>query len=324
MNRLRAYRFLEDISQQELGALLGLSTAMVSAVESGRRSFTGDLRRIGYSPERFSIPDMSMPLHRHKASTRVSAKNRAQELLRLGGEVFSELRDRTERAPTLSLERLPSPSSLVDLEDLALETRYLLGHEELGPIRNLTAAVERAGVCIIPIRGLDGIDGLSAWVGNTPVIGVSPIVPGDRLRYTIGHELCHLIFHRRRSDGIENEANRFAGAILFPRAEFDAAMPERPQLRDFSNLKSAWGVSVAALVYRAHELGYLDDSRYRALQIQMSKWHKVEPAHFEPALGNLLPKLVEVNGGLQAVASALGVNDKHLAAVTNWSHLRLA
>jgi Zn-dependent peptidase ImmA (M78 family) len=116
----------------------------------------------------------------------------------------------------------------------------------------------------------------------------------------------------------------FASALLIPREDFDAAMPDKRLLKDFVAMKTTWGVSVAALVYRAHELEYIGDARYRALQIQMSKWRKNEPATFEPMRGHLFSKLVEVNGGTAAVAVSLGVNRRDLAELMNWSHLRIA
>lgn len=324
MNRLRAYRALEEISQEELGDLLGLSPQMISAVEGGRRPFMGDLSVLGYAPDRFELPDMSEPLHRQKASTKVTTRRRAQELLRLAGEVFTELRGRTEKVPPQSVERLTAPQTTQELEDLAVETRYLLRQEPEGPIRNLTAAVERAGVCVVPIVNLEGIDGLSSWVDGVPVIGISPTMPGDRFRLTITHELAHLTFHLRKSETSEREANRFAGALLFPQAEFDVAMTSRPVLRDFIALKSSWGVSVAALVYRAHELDYIDDQRYRALQIQMSKWRRSEPAPFDPVHGELFGSVVAANGGIEKVAKDIGMNRKHLRDLCSWHRLRTA
>lgn len=324
MNRLKAYRDIENIGQEELGDLLGMKPQLVSMVESGRRTFTGDLTALGYSNDRLSLPEMSEPLHRQRASTKVASRKRAHELLRLAGEVFIELRDRTERAPKVSIQPLPSPESSDEIQDLATEVRYQLRHEQNGPIRNLTSVVERAGVCVVPIVGLDGIDGLSCWVGGVPVIGLSPVVPGDRFRLTLGHEVGHLLIHTRPGHAIENEANRFASALLYPQEEFEAQMTERPQLRDFVELKSAWGVSVAALVYRAHELGHIDDKRYRSLQIQMSKWKRSEPAPFDPSPGELMNRLVTVNGGVTTVAKELGVNRKHLQSLCSWSHLRVA
>jgi hypothetical protein len=99
----------------------------------------------------------------------------------------------------------------------------------------------------------------------------------------------------------EREAKRFAGALLLPPADFDTAMTTLPQLRDSIALKSSWGVSIAALVYRAYELNYIDDRRRRALRIQISKWRQDEPGVFDPVHGQLLCWLFEVKGGLDAV-----------------------
>jgi Zn-dependent peptidase ImmA (M78 family)/predicted transcriptional regulator len=324
VNRLRSYRAIEGINQEELGHLLGISTPMVSAIESGRRAMSADLTQLGYSQERFPIPDMSAPLHRHRVSTTVANKKRAQEILRLAGEVFHDLRGITERAPRTTLERLSPPTSMEEVEELSLEVRYMLQHEESGPIRNLTSSIERAGVCIVPLTALPGIDGLSSWVNGVPVIGISTSIPGDRFRFTLAHELMHLLVHSRPTDLTEPEANRFAGALLMPRSEFEAVMPSRPQLRDFISLKSSWGIAVSALVYRAHELERLDDKRYRALQIQMSKWRRSEPGTFQPVFGELLPRLISVNGGAAEAASKLGLNKDHVAQLANWTHLRIA
>ena len=58
MNRLRAYREIENKSGAETAKLLGISTSMVSAIESGRRPLTISLDPLGYSSDRFELPDM--------------------------------------------------------------------------------------------------------------------------------------------------------------------------------------------------------------------------------------------------------------------------
>lgn len=322
MNRLRAFRLIEGLNQSDLAETLGLSVPMVSAIESGRRSFTGDLTALGYGNDRLSLPDMSEPIHRARASTSAAAKKKAKELLRLAGEVFGELLNATPKAPDILLQQHKNVSGRDEIEDAASDMRAILRQEEEGPIRNLTALVERAGVCLVPMPKLPGLDGLSAWVEGVPVIGLDPNVPGDRFRFSLGHECGHLMFHDRRHDSVESEANLFAGALLFPRDDFDAAMIDKPKLTDFIELKGSWGMSVAAIVYRAHELNYIDDARYRALQIQMAKWRRNEPGGFQPAAGTLFPRLVELHGGMQQVAKDLGVNPKHLGAVVNWSDSR--
>lgn len=324
MNRLKAYRDIEQMTQGELAEILGVSSQLVSAIESGRRAFTGTLEPLGYSNDRLTVPDMSEPLHRTKSVTSVASKRRAKELIRFAGEVFSELQRVTDGAPRSVLERLGPPIGPDAVEDSAGEMRALLQREETGPIQNLTDAAERAGICIIPVVGLEGVDGLSSWVNGVPVIGLDPTVPGDRLRFSLAHEIGHLSLHARRHDAVELEANRFAGALLFPQEDFEAAMTDKPTMRDFVGLKATWGVSIAALIYRAHQLDYIDDSRYRSLQIQMAKWKRNEPGTFRPANGTLLPWLIETNGGPATVAERLGVSRRHLAAVQDWRHLRSA
>lgn len=324
MNRLRAFRDIEGLNQGDLAELLGISVPMVSAIESGRRSFGGDLEVLGYSNERLALPDMSDPIHRARASTAVAAKKRAKELLRLAGEVFGELLTTTAKAPNILLQRRVLAAGSDEIEELAVELRGVLGQEDCGPIRNLTALVERAGVCVVPIANLPGLDGISAWVSGVPVIGLNPAVSGDRFRFSMVHECAHLMFHDRRHDSVEHEANHFSGALLFPRDDFDAAMIDKPKLTDFVQLKRNWGMSAAAIIYRAHQLDYIDDARYRALQIQMSKWRKNEPGEFQPVAGSLFGRLIEVNGGATDVAKRLGVNAKHLRELVNWTRLRLA
>lgn len=326
MMRLRAYRHLEIATQEDLAVLLGTTPQAVSSAEAGRRPLSADVSGTGYSLERFScLPSMTEPLHRQRASTLVANTKRAKELLRLGGEVFLELSSRVERSPKMALDRIGPPMSLTNVEELAQEVRCgVLDQEETNPIRNLTSAVERAGICLVPIAGLTGIDGLSSWVDGQPVIGLDPTVPGDRFRFSMLHELGHLSMHRTKSDITEDEANRFAGAVLIPEAELEAALDSRmAPLRDFVHLKQRWGVSVAALVYRSRELGLIDDNRFRSLQIQMSKWRRQEPESFDAIPGGLLPKLVELAGGPERVGKQMGIKPSHIRELINWSRLRV-
>ena len=55
MNRLRSYRWVEGINQNELGQVLGISSQLVSAIESGRRSATCDLSKLGYADRRLEL-----------------------------------------------------------------------------------------------------------------------------------------------------------------------------------------------------------------------------------------------------------------------------
>lgn len=327
MNRLRAYRELEGLTQVQLGEMLGVSGAMISQIESGAKSADPiDPRVLGYSRRRLALPDMGESMHRRKSTTRISSLKRAREFIRLAGEIYTELAAITPKAPPVLLERLAAPTSDYEIEQAARSVRVeILSCSDEGPINNLTAAVERAGICLIPLPDLAGMDGISAWVEGQPVIGLAPNAPGDRFRLTLSHELGHLVMHRKATPTIEDEANRFAACLLMSDDEFEDALPDHPKLIDFLQIKGNWGISVAALVYRAHAAGLIDDRRYRSLQIQMSsEWaHAHEPASFDPVHGRAFQRLVEAHGGAREVARRLEVNPQHLAALCTWNHLRL-
>ncbi len=325
MNRLEAFRYIENLTQEQLAEYIEVSPQLVSAIERGLRTFNGDLSKIGYRNERLILPEMSEPLHRIRASTSVTFRKKAKELIRLGGEVFSELRPTLKGVNRFSCERLESPKSLDDVSQLAEEARYLLNIELYEPIQNLTSSFERAGICLIPLGNQMGIDGMSSWVNETPVIGISQTIPGDRFRFTLCHELAHLLFHRKKSEVSEDEANLFASQLLFPQEYFEMALGDKKtiMLQDFISLKSNWGISIAALIYRSHQFGYITDDRYRALQIQMSKWRRNEPMPIEVMAGQLLSKLIKTNGGYEKVSSNLGINKEHLIEISNWNPLRV-
>lgn len=330
MNRIAAYRYLEGLNQAELAVRLGVPPQRISEVERGVRAPTFDLDTLGYSFERLNtLPDMTEPLHRHYTRTSEAAKKRAKELVRLGGEVFGELRRDTRVSVRLEREVTSSERNIDDIEELAAEVRQaVLDVEEDGALRNLTAAVERAGVAIVPIREIAGpdesqtIDGLSSWVEGQPTIGLDPDVPGERFRFSLAHELGHLVMHARKHGYTEDEANRFAGALLVPRSTLEYALREArlPTLSDFLQLKSTLGVSVAALIYRARDLGIISAERYRSLQIQKSTvWgRKHEPNDSNVVRPGLLRKMIDVRGGAETVANELGVPQYHLAHLVAW------
>lgn len=329
-HRLRQIRHLDGLNIAKAAEQFGVASSTYGAIERGSRAFTLDAARIGYSKERLcSLPQLSEPLHRQRASVGEKIIQSNKEQLRLAGELLLELRDREPKCPIVTIRRLESPRSHADIDAAAAEVRYMLGVGEDEPILNLTSAVERAGVCLTPVyddpirvsKSPKRVDGLSAWVDHTaqPVIGINPESSGDRFRLTLAHELGHLVMHRSPTECTEDEAFLFASVLLVPTEQFDELIPNRPMMRHFEALKRTWGVSIAAGVYRAHELGKLDDDRYRSLQMQMAKWRHREPGEFEPRLGRLLDRLIEHQGGPAIVASELGIAEDHIRRAISWT-----
>ncbi|MGH6866848.1 MAG: helix-turn-helix domain-containing protein, partial [Methyloceanibacter sp.] len=152
-----------------------------------------------------------------------------------------------------------------------------------GPIANMVDLLESNGAIIIQCDfGTDLLDAVSQRIEGMPVLFfVNVNVPTDRLRHTLAHELAHMVLHTisvKSDEEMESEADEFAGAFLLPADEI------RPQLRQFdlrqlSNLKKYWKVSMASIAVRAERLKLITPYQSKMFWIEMSKlgYRKWEP-----------------------------------------------
>lgn len=139
------------------------------------------------------------------------------------------------------------------------------------PIQNVLELLEEQGCKVIEVdAGDDKFDGLSAWSSGQPVIGINKTFPNDRKRFTALHELAHLML-RLDGEGEDRRANeslcnRFAGAMLIPakalRREF-VDQRKHISIRELELLKRHWGISVQALLYRAKDVGLIDEGLFQ-------------------------------------------------------------
>ncbi|HLZ66116.1 MAG TPA: ImmA/IrrE family metallo-endopeptidase [Aliidongia sp.] len=146
-----------------------------------------------------------------------------------------------------------------------------------GPIADLTRIVESTGVIVIQMDfGTDLIDGFSQPASENlpPIIYVNKRLKLDRLRFTIGHELGHLILHRAPQPSMEDEANKFSAELLMPRDDIRHDLYDL-SLEKFQLLKLKWKVAMQALVKRSHDIGRITERSYRYYMMQMvQKWGK--------------------------------------------------
>lgn len=169
-----------------------------------------------------------------------------------------------------------------DMEDVAMSVRNAW---DIGsaPIENLMSVMQRNGIIIFKMD-LGTTDGFSQWSNGVPIVVVNEKSNYFRTRFSLAHELGHLLLHSDVPDEdsakreIEAEANAFAGSFLMPDCSFQKDV-RATTLNDLFPLKKRWGVSIAAIVYRLHKLGYVTEERYKGLNVQLSSrgWKKSEP-----------------------------------------------
>ncbi len=150
----------------------------------------------------------------------------------------------------------------------------------IGPVRNLVRSIEAAGGVVIPADfGTDRLDAISQRPRNQPpFFFINATSPGDRLRFSLAHELGHIVMHSAPAPGQEEEASRFAAEFLMPAKEIRPEL-EQVTLAKLADLKSYWKVSMQALIMRAHELRTITERQKRSLFTRFSQlgYRKTEP-----------------------------------------------
>lgn len=170
-----------------------------------------------------------------------------------------------------------------------------------GPLANLTEYCERAGIIIIWCEFDAPIDGVTMIVRDLPsCIFLNSRVPADRMRFSLAHELGHVIMHRVPTDSIEEEANAFAGELLVPERAFRRALiGHRLTLEWLARQKAYWRVSMAFLLYRANALDLITrhQAEYLWKKISSLGWRTREPQETDipPEKPSVFPRLVQLH-----------------------------
>lgn len=149
-----------------------------------------------------------------------------------------------------------------------------------GPIENMVVLLENAGIFVKYIDYKEnGFSGVTSKTENgSYLIFVNRNMPVDRIRFTLAHELGHIIMHEYPTSNMEKEAHEFASEFLMPSLEIrkyitDVSFPTLIQL------KRLWKVSMASLLMKARELNLITQRKYQSTWTLFSKYgyRKMEP-----------------------------------------------
>ena len=159
-----------------------------------------------------------------------------------------------------------------------------------GPVFNVTRIVEENGGIVVAHKFDNRIDGFGCrTIGLPPVFHLNRDLPPDRWRWTLGHEIGHMVMHSEVANPdkeAEEQAHRFAGEFLAPAHLLEPQL-RRLNISRLGPLKMEWKISMQALVRRAQDVGAIDAGQYKSLMVQLSKngYRTREPANFGPPRG---------------------------------------
>ena len=288
----REYR---GLSQTELAKrVAGLSQSNLSRFEQLGGSLSETvLRRVmdvlEFPFEFLGIEIENNPESKHyRKKSRIGAKDKAKidKFVAVATYVFDNILDEFD-APPFNFHYLNAEDG-ISPEEVARQTRRTCRIGS-GAIRNICNLLERNGVFVYfwdcEYEDFDGVS-LVSDKGNH-IIVVNKNMPNDRIRFSLAHELGHLIMHNSmflvlEARDKEKEANQFAAEFLMPEREIGSALLNlKPSALPL--LKRMWLTSMSSLVVRAKTLGKIDSNRYKMLMTELSRkgWRTNEPIQVE-------------------------------------------
>lgn len=319
-DRILAVRDLLGETLQNLASSAGISQSYLSEIAAGTRPFTIEHAEkiatatgfpIGFfKVDAPAIGDTTLQFRKLKSS-KVKTTRKAVQYFREASRMVQTVAP-ASGLKTTALPYVDEPSGgLLDAKEIeraATNVRTLMKLGTTDPVPNVTRAIERLGIVVVPVL-LDPTDevrvvdeghfGISHGDAHgVPLIGYFPGSSPDRDRFTLGHELGHIVLHSRRSsDDVETEANRFAGALLMPEAAAQHELHSQITLSQLARVKARFGISIQALIMRAAALKIIDQQRQRSLFVQLSArgWRQNEPVEVQPEHPILMRRLLELN-----------------------------
>ena len=156
----------------------------------------------------------------------------------------------------------------------------------------MVRALERKGIAVARLRtGSTSVDAFSTRAGRRPIVLLTDDKSDNyvRSRLDASHELGHLVMHEDVEPGskeIERQAQDFASCFLMPSECAREELPPRLDATGWARLaemKRRWGISMAALLFRARSLRVVSPDDYQSAMRYMSArgWRKQEPGDRE-------------------------------------------
>ena len=283
---IKLARESRGLSQSKLSELLGVTQATLSRFEKGVLTVTPEavskMANVLNYPASFFEKDICIVgetslFYRKRASMTVKDLSILESKISILSKGIDELME-SINIPEL---RIPSVEPSVDNspQEIAYKVRNFLG-VPAGPIDKIVSLLEKNGVIVmfLDVDDMEKFDGLTMFTMNqAPIIWINRNIPNDRKRFSLAHELGHLVMHLR-SDNLEKseeqkelEANEFAGEFLMPKSQCKVDL-FKLKYKDLGMKKYYWKVSKAAIIYRAKELKCISEETARYLYVTLGRY----------------------------------------------------
>jgi Zn-dependent peptidase ImmA (M78 family)/transcriptional regulator with XRE-family HTH domain len=215
-------------------------------------------------------------------------------------------------------------------DELARDTRRELGIGDDEVVPSVIDVLERFGIRTIENSTDLRIDGLAARYGDEYIVALNPSVSNDRTRFNAGHELAHVLYGDCEKDeegdkSIEARAFEFASNFLLPNGQLKRAFEGQSMVR-LVQFKERFGISLAAMIYRAEKLSFISKQTAKMLWVEFSRrgWKTSEPGFVRPDRATRFEQLVDEavfsnKLSLKEIADISGVRPEAVKARLNFA-----
>ncbi|MFO0826711.1 MAG: XRE family transcriptional regulator [Phycisphaerales bacterium] len=205
-------------------------------------------------------------------------------------------------------------------QSVARRLRTQLRLSEAEPLASVVEVLERLGVRVLEMTTDLAIDGLAARLREAWVVVLNPAVSPDRGRMNAAHELGHLLRGLgpgEPSNADEEMAFDFASHLLMTPAMLREAFRRR-SIVDLVKYKERFGISLAAMVYRAERDEIISKAVAKHLWIEFGKrgWRRNEPGRTLTDRATRFEAIVDAavlqGSTIESVAEVAGVRAEEL------------
>lgn len=290
-SRLKLARKMAGLSLQDLADALSniVSKQAISKYEQGEMNPSSEVllalaKVLKVKPDYF-LKKNSLELGQILFRKRASLSKKEEDA------IVEKVRDYVERYIELE-EILNVPNIFVNpLQDFNIEQKgdveaaadLLRKRWELGdnPIPNLVEMLEMKGIKVVLIDDVDSIDGMAVYTTTgIPIVVVNKRgKPIERVRFTIIHELAHLLLNLSILAGnekLEEEwCHFFSSSFLIPSHMLQKMIGNGKRsyiyINELIKIKEYYGISIRAIVHRLQTLEVITPTYYQRWIIYMSK-----------------------------------------------------
>lgn len=176
--------------------------------------------------------------------------------------------------------------SVQDAENAAEEFRIDYQINDMLPLTNLCAIIENLNISVIIINNdsnqFDGFDGVSEIVNGFPFICISSDMNYYRQRFTLAHELGHLLLEIEDQENEEKICDSFASSLLLPkRALIWECGEKRFGISDgeYKIIREEYKVSIKAIITALKKYNIITSNSAKMAYINYNKKYKDEECH---------------------------------------------